>query len=160
MVRFTANATASSCPNNPFTVNVTLSLSAQDPCAYTSAPCSSTSSLQERMVHHEPTRWCHQDAAQLRQSRQRGALHGERHAVLLPKRSKPFTVNVTLLCRNVKRFRGGLTFQAHRLVYESTLGWRVIKRKRERPSPHKDVPRDIRTRRSSVKEKRFWSSSP
>jgi len=27
-------------------------------------------------------------------------------------------------------FRGGLVFKAHRLVYHSTLGWRVIKKKR------------------------------
>ena len=32
--------------------------------------------------------------------------------------------------RNVKRFRGGLVFKAHRLVYHSTLGWRVIKKKK------------------------------
>ena len=32
--------------------------------------------------------------------------------------------------RNVKRFRGGLVFQAHRLVYPSILGSRVIKKKR------------------------------
>ena len=31
----------------------------------------------------------------------------------------------------MKRFRGGLVFKAHRLVYHSTLGWRVIKKKRE-----------------------------
>ena len=35
-----------------------------------------------------------------------------------------------LLRRNVKRFRGGLVFQAHRLLYHSTLGLRVIKKKR------------------------------
>jgi len=34
------------------------------------------------------------------------------------------------LRRNVKRFRGGLVFKAHRLVYHSTLGLRVIKKKR------------------------------
>ena len=33
-----------------------------------------------------------------------------------------------LLCRNVKRFRGGLLFKAHRLVYHSTLVWRVTKK--------------------------------
>jgi len=27
---------------------------------------------------------------------------------------------------NVQRFRGGLVFKARRLVYHSTLGWRVI----------------------------------
>ena len=31
--------------------------------------------------------------------------------------------------QNVKRFRGGLVFKAHRLVHHSTLGWRVIKKK-------------------------------
>ena len=30
----------------------------------------------------------------------------------------------------MKRFRGGLVFRAHRLVYHSTLGWRIIKKKR------------------------------
>jgi len=37
-----------------------------------------------------------------------------------------------LLRRNVKRFRGGLVFKAHRLVYHSTLGWRVIKQKKKK----------------------------
>ena len=32
--------------------------------------------------------------------------------------------------RNVQRFRGGLVFKAHRRVYHSTLGLRVIKKKR------------------------------
>ena len=32
--------------------------------------------------------------------------------------------------RNVKRFRGGLAFKAHRLVYHSTLGLSVIKKKK------------------------------
>jgi len=32
--------------------------------------------------------------------------------------------------RNVKRFRGGLVFKAHRLLYYSTLGSRVIKKGR------------------------------
>ena len=31
---------------------------------------------------------------------------------------------------NVQRFQGGLEFQAHRLVNHSTLGSRVIKRRR------------------------------
>jgi len=35
-----------------------------------------------------------------------------------------------LLRRNVKRFRGGLVFKAHRLVYHSTLDLRVIKKKK------------------------------
>ena len=33
---------------------------------------------------------------------------------------------------NVKRFRGGLVFKAHRLLYHSTLGSRVTKKKRRR----------------------------
>ena len=36
------------------------------------------------------------------------------------------------LCRNAKRFRGGLVFKAHRLLYHSTLGWIVTKKKKER----------------------------
>ena len=31
----------------------------------------------------------------------------------------------------MKRFRGGLVFKAHRLLYHSTLGLRVLKKKRE-----------------------------
>ena len=30
----------------------------------------------------------------------------------------------------MKLFRGGLVFKAHRLLYHSTLGWRVIKKKK------------------------------
>ena len=37
------------------------------------------------------------------------------------------------LCRNV-RFRGGPVFKAHRLVYHSTLGWRVMIKRREGPA--------------------------
>jgi len=29
------------------------------------------------------------------------------------------------------RFRGGLVFKAHRLLYHSILGWRVIKKKKK-----------------------------
>jgi len=36
-----------------------------------------------------------------------------------------------LLRRNVKRFRGGLVLKAHRLLYHSTLGLRVIKKKED-----------------------------
>jgi len=31
-----------------------------------------------------------------------------------------------------QRFRGGLVFKAHRLVNHSTLGWRVIKKKKKK----------------------------
>ena len=36
-----------------------------------------------------------------------------------------------LLRRNVNRFRGGLVLKAHRLVYHSTLGLRVIKKEKK-----------------------------
>ena len=32
---------------------------------------------------------------------------------------------------SVSGFRGGLVSKAHRLVYHSTLGWRVIKKKKK-----------------------------
>ena len=35
----------------------------------------------------------------------------------------------TQVYRNVQRFRGGLVFEAHRRLYHSTLGLRVIKKK-------------------------------
>ena len=44
-----------------------------------------------------------------------GALSVARSMVLLP-------VEVQLLRRNQKRFRGGLIFQAHGLLFHSTLG--------------------------------------
>ena len=41
---------------------------------------------------------------------------------------------------DVKRFRGGLAFKAHRLVYHSTLGLRVIKKKKmDRKHPGSDM---------------------
>ena len=40
-------------------------------------------------------------------------------------------LGVQLLRRTVKRFRGGLVFKAHRLVYHSTLCLRVIKKKKK-----------------------------
>ena len=36
-----------------------------------------------------------------------------------------------LLYINVQRFRGGLVFKAHRLLYHSTLGLRVTKKKKK-----------------------------
>ena len=38
-----------------------------------------------------------------------------------------------VLHRNAKRFRGGPMFKAHRWSYHSTLGLRVIKKKKVRP---------------------------
>ena len=37
-------------------------------------------------------------------------------------RAAPITIQEQLLYRNVQRFRGGLVFKAHRLVYHSTVG--------------------------------------
>jgi len=37
-----------------------------------------------------------------------------------------------LLYRNAQRCRRGLVFKARRLLYHSTLGWRVIKKKEKR----------------------------
>ena len=37
-----------------------------------------------------------------------------------------------LLRRNVKLFRAGLVFKAHRLLYHSTLGLSVIKKKKKK----------------------------
>jgi len=45
-------------------------------------------------------------------------------------RSVHFSIQEQLLRINIKRFRGGLVFKAHRLVYHSTLVLRVIKNKR------------------------------
>jgi len=39
---------------------------------------------------------------------------------------------ILLLHRNVQQFRGGLVFKAHRLVYHSTLGLRVTKKKKKK----------------------------
>jgi len=44
--------------------------------------------------------------------------------------SRYHTFYEQLLRRNVNRFRGGLVFKAHRLVYHSTLGVIVIKKKK------------------------------
>ena len=38
---------------------------------------------------------------------------------------------IQLLHRNVQRFRGGLVFKAHRLLYQSTLVLKVIKKKKK-----------------------------
>ena len=48
-------------------------------------------------------------------------------------RAVQFSISEQLLGRNVERFRGGLVFEAHRLLYYSTLGTRVIKKKKNLP---------------------------
>jgi hypothetical protein len=42
-----------------------------------------------------------------------------------------FSIQEQQLRRNVKRFWRGLVFKAHRLLYHSTLGSRVIKKKKK-----------------------------
>jgi len=42
-----------------------------------------------------------------------------------------FSIQEQLLYRNVQRFREGLVFEAHRLLYQSTLDLGVIKKRRE-----------------------------
>ena len=49
----------------------------------------------------------------------------------LPSRVQIHVKN-NLLRRNVKRFRGGLVSKAHRLECHSTLGLRVVKKKKTR----------------------------
>jgi len=44
-----------------------------------------------------------------------------------------------LLSRNVERFQGGLVCKAHRLLYNSTLGSRVINKKQKKSPPRDDV---------------------
>ena len=49
------------------------------------------------------------------------------------------SVQEQLLRRNIKRFRGGLVFKAHRRLYHSTPGWRVVTKKRRyqcEPQPY------------------------
>ena len=62
-----------------------------------------------------------------------------RYPVMLSRRQKKIAHDIVAAFkytphrRNVNRFRGGLVFKAHRRVYHSTLGWRVIKKKK---TPH------------------------
>ena len=56
--------------------------------------------------------------------------------------AKQFSIQDQLLRRNVKRFRGGLVFKAHRLLYHSTLGLRVIKKKKK-VDPNHTVDLDL-----------------
>ena len=46
----------------------------------------------------------------------------------------------TTLRRNMEQFRGVLVFNAHRLLYHSTLGSRVIKKKKKKNGPRDDGP--------------------
>ena len=55
----------------------------------------------------------------------------------------PARGNRELLHKNVQRFRGGLVFKAHSLLYHSTLGLRVIKKKRSVASRSRAVCREV-----------------
>jgi len=49
----------------------------------------------------------------------------------VPRRGKPHDeLRKNNYFAEMKRFRGGLVFKAHRLLYHSTLGLRIIKKKR------------------------------
>ena len=49
----------------------------------------------------------------------------------------------------MQRFRGGLVFKAHRLSYHSTLGVRLIKKKKASPAPPTAKPRSIKCSRGA-----------
>jgi hypothetical protein len=53
------------------------------------------------------------------------------YLVVLVLSSVQFSIQEQLLRRDVKRFRGGLVFKAHRLLSHSTLGSRVIKKEKK-----------------------------
>ena len=50
------------------------------------------------------------------------------------------SIQELLLYRHVQRFRGRLVFQAHRLVHHSTLGLRVIKKRKKSQEPTSPDP--------------------
>ena len=52
--------------------------------------------------------------------------------------------------RDVERFRTGLVFKAHRLVYRSTLGSRVIKKKKKRGCAGENLVDGLGDERSSL----------
>ena len=54
-------------------------------------------------------------------------------------RSVQSSIEEQLLRRNVKRFRGGLVFKAHRLLYHSSLGLSVIHKKNNIPQEGLEV---------------------
>jgi len=55
----------------------------------------------------------------------------------------------------VQRFRGGLVFKTHRLLYHSTVGLRVIKKEREYPRCWTGWPRRSRAQRSPAERDFF-----
>ena len=63
-------------------------------------------------------------------------------------------ISVVLLHINVQRFRGGLSFKAHRRLYHSTLGLRVIKKKK------RSTTLDTKTSCQPSFRPDFWSKFP
>ena len=55
---------------------------------------------------------------------------GDAHLLRVELHQAQFSIYEHPLGRNVKRFRGGLVSKAHILLYHSTLGSRVIKKKK------------------------------
>jgi len=51
---------------------------------------------------------------------------------LLDNNCNNFSAEVSTEITEMQRFRGGLVFKAHRLLYHSTLGLRVIKKKKKK----------------------------
>ena len=56
-----------------------------------------------------------------------------------------------------RRFRGGLVVKAHRLVYHSTLGSRVIKKKNK--GPRRPQKRRVAKKKSIARQKKVLTSS-
>ena len=74
----------------------------------------------------------------------------------------PGTSREQLFRKRMKRFLGGLVFKAHRLVFHSTLGWRVTKKKIKcRPYDNMYIPtcrpwRSLSERRARCTHGRNW----
>ena len=76
-------------------------------------------------------------------------------------------ISEQLLDRIVQRFRGGLSFEAHRLLYDSTLGVRVMKKKKKSrgcatPTFHGSLRTDTRcqtTQRSLCAPATRWTTT-
>ena len=58
---------------------------------------------------------------------------------------------------NMKRFRGGLVFKAHRLVYHSTLGRRVIKKKQKEATKAITLVPGVDQQNVKARTRFFWS---
>ena len=57
---------------------------------------------------------------------------GPTTCILTPPGNPPLPSDKGTTSQNVQQFRGGLAFKAHRLLYHSALGLRVIKKKKNK----------------------------